>query len=180
MASADHAGPAGSPRPAHLADIGSRIRNLPVSVEHRPGTVHMRLALPGEQRAIWEHLTEPARLVTWSPVVPDRPLTSVGPALSREHPDEEPVAADVLEVAAPTLLTHRWGEDTLKWRIDGTTLELTMRLSAPEHAPMYLAGWQVCLAVLASRLQGHDQPRIVGYDAMEHGWEELRAYYASR
>lgn len=161
-------------------DIGSRIRDLPVSVERRPGTVHMRLALPGQQQPIWRHLTEPELLATWSPVVPDRPLTSVGPALSRENPDEEPVAADVLEVHAPTLLIHRWGEDTVQWRIDGTTLELTMQLAAPEHAPMYLAGWQVCLAVLASRLDGNDQPRIVGYDALDHGWEELRAFYAAQ
>lgn len=130
-------------------DIGSRIRDLPVSIERTPGTVHMRLALPGEAGPIWEHLTDPALLANWSPVVPDRPLTSVGPALSRENPSDEPVAADVLEVSAPTTLTHHWGKDTLEWHLEGTTLELTMRLAAPEHAPMYLAGWQVCLAVLA-------------------------------
>ena len=37
-----------------------------------------------------------ACLQRWSPVVPERPLTSVGPALSRETPEADPVAADVL------------------------------------------------------------------------------------
>lgn len=72
------------------ADIDRRILDLPVSVAHGEDRISMMLDLPvgtiGEHAGtggVWEHLTQPELLATWSPVVPDRPLTSVGPALSR-------------------------------------------------------------------------------------------------
>ena len=51
-------------------------------------------------------------------------------------------------------------------------------MSAPQYAPTYLAGWQVCLGVLDARLDSLDQERIVGHDALGHGWHELRDRYA--
>ncbi|MDO5661604.1 MAG: hypothetical protein Q4G40_02815, partial [Brachybacterium sp.] len=107
-------------------------------------------------------------------------LTTVGPALSRERPEDDPVAADVLAVEAGRSLAHRWGEDVVEWVLDGSHLTVTMRLAAPEYASMYLAGWQVCLAVLVARLEGVGQGRIVGHDAMDHGWEELRARWTEQ
>lgn len=160
------------------SDIDRRIADLPVAVDLTEQAVLLEVDLAGTGAEIWEHLTDPELLATWSPIVPERPLTEVGPVLAREHPGDDPVAADVLATAGDHALTHRWGEDTLEWLIDEARLTLLMKLSEPRYAPTYLAGWQVCLAVLDARLDGEDQERIVGMDALDHGWRALRDRYA--
>lgn len=158
--------------------IDQRIADLPVVVDLTEDAVILEVDLVGTGEQIWAHLTDPDLLATWSPIVPERPLTDVGPVLARETPESDPVAADVLATAGEHALTHRWGDDILEWLIDEARLTLLMKLSAAELAPTYLAGWQVCLAVLDARLEGLDQERIVGHDALEHGWEQLRDRYA--
>lgn len=162
----------------NASDIDQRIVDLPVTVDLTEDAVILEVDLAGTGEQIWAHLTDPALLATWSPIVPERPLTEVGPMLSREHPEADPVVTDVLATAGDHALSHRWGDDVLEWLIDEARLTLLMKLSAPQYAPTYLAGWQVCLAVLDARLEGLDQARIVGYDALEHGWNQLRDRYA--
>jgi len=160
------------------SDIDRRIAELPVAVDLTEEAVLLEVDLAGTAAQIWAHLTDPALLATWSPIVPERPLTEPGPVLSRETPEADPVAVDVLATAGEHALSHRWGDDTLEWLIDEARLTLMMKLAAPQYAPTYLAGWQVCLGVLDARLDGEDQPRIVGMEALEHGWEALRDRYA--
>src|SRR5580693_5853568 len=57
-------------------------------------TMTRELSHPPER--VWPMLTEPVQLGRWSPVVPDRPLTSAGPALSHETPDAAGVDVTVL------------------------------------------------------------------------------------
>lgn len=160
------------------SDIDQRIAELPVAVDRTEDAVILEVDLSGTGAQIWEHLTDPELLATWSPIVPERPLTEIGPVLARENPGDDPVAADVLATAGGHALSHRWGDDLLEWLVDEARLTLQMKLSEPRYAPTYLAGWQVCLAVLDARLDGEDQERIVGMDALEHGWRELRDRYA--
>ncbi|MDN5687769.1 MAG: hypothetical protein L0G94_14020 [Brachybacterium sp.] len=160
------------------SDIDQRIADLPVAVDVTEDAVILEVDLSGTAEQIWAHVTDPELLATWSPIVPERPLTEVGPVLSRESPDADPVTTDVLATAGDHALSHRWGEDVLEWLVDEARLTLMMKVAAPQYAPTYLAGWQVCLAVLDARLEGLDQARIVGREALEHGWEELRARYA--
>lgn len=160
------------------SDIDRRIADLPVAVDLTEDAVILEVDLSGTGAQIWEHLTDPELLATWSPIVPERPLTEPGPVLSRETPEAEPVAVDVLATAGDHALTHRWGDELLEWLIDEARLTLLMRLSDPQQAPSHLAGWQVCLGVLDARLEGEDQARIVGREALEHGWEALRDRYA--
>ncbi|ACU86857.1 hypothetical protein FM106_26760 [Brachybacterium faecium] len=159
--------------------IDQRIADLPVAVDRTEDAVILEVDLAGTGAQIWNHLTDPELLATWSPLVPERPLTGVGPVLARTTPEEDPVAADVLATAGDHALTHRWGDDLLEWLIDEARLTLLLRLAEPAHAPAHLAGWQVCLAVLDARLEGLDQERIVGRDALAHGWEALRDRYAA-
>ena len=62
------------------------------------------LELAASPAEVWAHLTDPALLARWSPIVPDRPLDSVGAAESRENPGDDPVdvervvGADAMEV----------------------------------------------------------------------------------
>lgn len=166
--------------PGNVPDIDQRIANLPVAVDLTEDAVILEVDLAGTGEQIWAHLTDPALLATWSPIVPERPLTEVGPMLSREHPEADPVVTDVLATAGAHALTHRWGDDVLEWLIDEARLTLLMKLAAPQYAPTYLAGWQVCLGVLDARLEGIEQERIVGRDALDHGWEQLRNRYAQQ
>ncbi|MBK0331314.1 hypothetical protein I8D64_07850 [Brachybacterium sp. MASK1Z-5] len=163
---------------AHAVDIDARIRDLPVRAEIADDTLILEVDIAGTEEQLWRAITDPEQLARWSPVVPDRRLTEVGPALSRETPDEDPVAADVLATAGQHALTHRWGDATMGWMIEEGRLDIQVGLPDVQQAQYFAAGWQVCLAVLDAQLSGLDQERIVGMDAMDHGWEELRARYA--
>ena len=139
--------------------------------------------LPHPVERVWPKLTEPDQLATWSPIGPDRPLTTVGPATARETADQSPVDAEVLVSDPPRELVHRWGSHQLRWRLSptpaGTRLTLEQTFDVETEAPMYGAGWHICLAVLAVRLAGHDVDRVVGAQANDFGWETLRERYAA-
>jgi uncharacterized protein YndB with AHSA1/START domain len=132
---------------------------------------------------IWRMLTEPDQLARWSPVVPNRPLDSLGPATARENPGDDPVDATVLVCEPPVELVHRLGPDLLRWTLGedqaGTLLTLEHTFEDQGQGSALAAGWHICLATLAANDGGADQPeRVVGHDAMDYGWEELRAAYA--
>lgn len=158
-------------------DIDTRIRDLQLRADFDGDALQFEADIAGTETQLWDAVTQPEVLARWSPIVPDRPLTSIGPALSRETPEAEPVAADVLALAGQHALTHRWDEDTVEWMVEDGRLVCRMLLAQPDYAPYYAAGWQVCLAVLDAQLSGEEQERIVGMDAMAHGWDELRKQY---
>jgi uncharacterized protein YndB with AHSA1/START domain len=130
---------------------------------------------------VWQELTEPDQLGTWSPVVPDRPLTSVGPATSRETPQDQGVDAEVLVSDPPHELVHRWGGHLLRWTLTPTSngSRLTLEHTFDERADrgMFAGGWHICLAVLTAVLDGHDAERVVGSRANDYGWSALRDRY---
>src|SRR5699024_1219959 len=113
--------------PMTASDIDRRIADLPVAVDLTEDAVILEVDLSGTGAQIWEHLTDPELLATWSPIVPERPLTEPGPVLSRETPEAEPVAVDVLATAGDHALTHRWGDELLEWLIDEARLTLLMK-----------------------------------------------------
>ncbi|WP_420175040.1 SRPBCC domain-containing protein [Luteococcus sp. OSA5] len=153
-------------------------------VRYKNGVLSITVVLPAGQQKVWERLTVPQELASWSPVVPNRPLTSCGPATSAENPSDEPVDASVLDVREPWFLQHRWGSHILTWALapagEGTQLNLVDELDDPGMAPQQAAGWALCLAVLEDQLSGQATARCVGQDALEHGWAELRDDYAAR
>lgn len=140
---------------------------------------------------VWPMLTRPDLLTRWSPVVPDRVLDSLGPATSRENPEDDPVDAEVLFVEPPHELVHRWREDTLRWTLeplgDGTLLTLHHSFADRSTTPSYGAGWHVCLGTLSAlddfgpdRLDDPAAPsRVVGGVAVDYGWQRLYDAYAA-
>lgn len=150
--------------------------------DERPA-VRLEWTLPVTPVLAWELITDPAQLARWSPIVPDRPLTSTGPANAREHEGEDPVDAEVLTADRPHDLVHRWGSDLVTWRLeeaDGATrLTLETTVGDREMAAMTAAGWHVCLATLSALTGGADVPRVVGEEAMAYGFESLRDRYAA-
>ena len=153
-------------------------------LENRDGAWILTLVRDFGQPAekLWPWLVDPDRLRQWSPIVPDRALDGVGPRQVRENPDDEPVTGDVISVDPPHELVHRWGDDLVRWRLSPTdtgcrlTLEQTMR--ERDHAAMNAAGWHLCLDVLDDAANGVDRRRVVGRDAIAHGWEALRDKYS--
>ena len=123
-------------------------------LENRDGAWILTLVRDFGQPAekLWPWLVDPDRLRQWSPIVPDRALV------------------------------HRWGDDLVRWRLSPTdtgcrlTLEQTMR--EQDHAAMNAAGWHLCLDVLDDAANGVDRRRVVGRDAVAHGWEALRDKYS--
>lgn len=141
----------------------------------------MRRVLPHPVERVWPMLVEPARLARWSPVVPDRALDSVGPATTRQSPDEAAVDADVLLSDRPRELVHRWGDHVLRWTLEpadgGTRLTLEHTFDTRGDRGSFGAGWHLCLAVLTGVLAGRDVERVVGARAFDHGFAALRDRY---
>ena len=137
--------------------------------------------LPHPVERVWPKLVEPGELSKWSPVVPDRPLTSVGPATSQENPGEVVSDTEVLVCDPPHELVHRWGPHLLRWTLTpapgGSRLTLAHTFDDRSECGMYGAGWHLCLAVLVVILGGQDVPRITGSRAHDYGWAGLRERY---
>lgn len=163
-------------------DIRERILALNIAArldtDVEPPQLRMHFMTDGaDPQTAWGYLVEPELLAKWSPIVPNRPLTSVGPAESRENPEDAPVSVEVVALDPGKQLTHWWGDDLITWTITGDRIDCAVQLQEPASAPMIAAGWQVCFGVLAALLDGEDQHRIVGEDAFRYGWSELNERY---
>jgi uncharacterized protein YndB with AHSA1/START domain len=134
--------------------------------------------------AVWAALTDPARLDRWAPFIPARDLSTTGDTTLTmvDGPDRTEVPVTVRRAQPPVLLEYTWGGDLLRWELagtdDGTRLTLRHLFAERDEAPMYAAGWHLCVAVLARLLAGDPVGVIRGRDAAAHGWEDLRAGYA--
>ncbi|GAA2598768.1 SRPBCC family protein [Winogradskya consettensis] len=132
---------------------------------------------------VWAALTEPGRLSQWAPFDAGRDLSRTGDVVLTmvDGPDRTDTAATVLRADAPRLLEHTWGGDVLRWELEetpgGTRLTLRHVFDGRDAAPLYAAGWHICADVLVKLLDGVPVGVIRGRDAMEHGWEALRAAY---
>jgi uncharacterized protein YndB with AHSA1/START domain len=136
--------------------------------------------------AVWEALTDPAELDQWAPFSAGRDLGSPGETtLTMVDGDTRmPLPATVRQAKEPELLEYTWGDDVLRWELEptgaGTRLTLRHTLAKPDMDAMVAAGWHLCIAVLARLLDGDPVGVIRGQDAMNHGWEQLRAAYAEK
>lgn len=148
--------------------------------------VTLTRTFPVPAGAVWAALTQPDQLRTWSPCVPDHGLDVEGPATLQESDDADAVDGTVTEVEPERLLVHRWGTNLMIWRLEpendgaATTLTVMQRVDAEAEddlAYMCAAGWHICLATLAARLDGHDVPPAVGMVALEYGWSDLKEAY---
>ena len=86
-----------APLVSPLVSVGSVLLEL----DEDRWTLVMRRRFPHDPQRLWAMITDPERLARWSPIVPDRPMSTPGPAFSRENPEDVPVDAEVLVVDAP-------------------------------------------------------------------------------
>lgn len=145
-----------------------------------------RLTHPPER--VWRALTEPEELRAWAPFVPDRNLARPGEATLTMFEDATALGdgspAEVTRADAPSLLEYRWQDDVLRWELEpdgaGTRLTLRHTIADRDWLPKVAAGWHLCLDVAERLLDGRPVTPIRGEEAIDHGWEELRADYAER
>lgn len=150
------------------------------------GTLIFIRDLPHPPAAVWRALTDPAELDRWAPFTAGRGLGTTGPAQLTmvDGDDRIPMAAVVKTAVEPTLLEYTWGDDLLRWELEpaegGTRLKLRHTFAQPGLGAVLAAGWDLCTGVLGELLDGKPVAAIRGRDAMNHGWEDLRAGYAAR
>jgi len=143
-------------------------------------------ALPHPPEKVWAALTDPGRLDRWAPFAAARDLSRTGETTLTmvDGPDRTDLPATVLRAEAPALLEYTWGDDLLRWELTpadgGTRLTLRHTFAKREEAPMFAAGWHLCVAVLTRLLAGDPVGVIRGRDATAYGWDELRAAYAGK
>ncbi|XBH22231.1 SRPBCC domain-containing protein [Jonesiaceae bacterium BS-20] len=149
--------------------------------DQAPWVLSLRRPMPHSPHTLWQMITEPEYLAHWSPIVPNRPLTTPGPATCRETPEDTATDAEVLSVGAYRQLIHQWGPEQLTWNIhpdhDGTVLELHQTVNSHTEAIMNAAGWHICLARLATEQGGVSRERVVGMRAMDYGFAGLVEHY---
>lgn len=160
-----------------MSDINARIRDLSVRADLADGTLVMLVDIDGSQQELFTAVTAPEVLAQWSPIVPDGPLTEIGPHTARESEGDESVDCRVFDVAFGFAVGHMWGDLEVRWSVEPGRINLQTDVPEGGTAAELAAGWHICLAVLEARLAGEDQARIVGADARQHGFEELREHY---
>jgi uncharacterized protein YndB with AHSA1/START domain len=146
--------------------------------------VVIRRNLPQTPEQVWTALTAADDLRQWAPFSADHDLVSAGPVQLTDrgvaNPETHP--STIEEAVAPELLVLAWGGDRLRWELSadgaGTALTLRHRFADKPWVGSYAAGWHLCLAALASLLDGHPTPSVVGENALTHGYQELADGYA--
>lgn len=134
---------------------------------------------------VWEALTDPAQLCEWAPFDADRNLSTVGPVKMSMAGTPKPQVFEtaVKRAEAPRLLEYSWGESDLRWELEplgsGTRLTLWHNIGR-RFVSWGAAGWHICFDVLDRLLAGKPIGRMVGSEAVKHGWQRLVAEYAKQ
>jgi len=136
---------------------------------------------------VWAVLTSRDQLREWAPYIPDRDLTSEGPAtvgmLDADGTVAQSMPGTVRAIDPPRLLEHAFGDDVLRWELsptaEGTRLVLRHMFSDGPLSSALAAGWHICLDVADALLAGAPFGPVVAEKAREYGWEELNEQYAT-
>ncbi|GGC63105.1 SRPBCC domain-containing protein [Hoyosella rhizosphaerae] len=148
--------------------MSNALREVDLENSSGEASLTIRAEVAAQPDTVWSFLTEPALLLQWSPVVPDRDLTEIGPAFT-EDPDDEALDATVISSTPPRSLSHKWGEGRLDWDVqdtlEGCLITLTQQLNDVEDAAQAAAGWHLCFDDLALALGSAAHPQALEPEA---------------
>jgi uncharacterized protein YndB with AHSA1/START domain len=127
---------------------------------------------------VFRALTDPDELRHWFPAAMEADLRPGAPIrFTFEEYDDEAPGGEVLEVDPPKLFVYTWGDDVLRWEIvpDGDGCRLFFSQTIAEGgssgglpgSARNAAGWHVCLAGLAARLDGSRAPDVEWFPLFE-------------
>lgn len=135
-----------------MTDLGTFIEH-----DGRPAVRFERTYKQPVER-LWAALIEPDDLTHWFPSKAVIERRVGGKVEFSGDPYVEPITGEVLAFEPPHRLAYTWGTDELHFELapfgDGCTLTLIDVLEARDTAARNAAGWHVCLAELAKRLDG--------------------------
>ena len=127
---------------------------------------------------VFRAISDPGELRHWFPATMETELRAGAPIrFTFEDMDVDAPGGEVLEVDPPKLLVYSWGDDVLRWEIvpeaGGCRLFFSQTIAGggisggrPGTA-RNAAGWDVCLAGLAARLDGEQAPDIPWFPLFE-------------
>ncbi|MDQ6419445.1 SRPBCC family protein [Paenibacillus sp. LHD-117] len=111
---------------------------------------------------VWAYLTDNDKLSKWFSELRVAELRKGG-LLTFDMGDGTFEEMNILDYEEGSVLEYTWGEDIVRFELspsgEGTRLLLIEKISAlTPHTPKDLAGWHVCLDVVAALLDGREMP----------------------
>jgi uncharacterized protein YndB with AHSA1/START domain len=171
-----------TPGPAH----GAQIRKDQGLNGEEKWTLILVRELRHSPEKVWQALTDPAHLREWAPFEADGSLGTVGTTVKLTTiaaPSPHVTETKVTRADAPKELVYNWGDRDMRWELQavgsGTRLTLWTNIGR-RFISMGAAGWHICFDVLDHLLSGTPIGRMVGPEAMKHGWQQLNAEYAKQ
>lgn len=133
--------------------------------------------LPHATQDVWAYLTDNNKLQRWFSELRAAEL-GAGGHLTFDMGDGTFEKMEILDYEEGEVLEYTWGEDVVRFELspeeNGTRLLLIEEISAlTPHTPRDLAGWHVCLDVIAALLDGREVPD------RKTMWEAEYAEYAA-
>jgi uncharacterized protein YndB with AHSA1/START domain len=133
--------------------------NASVSSDNGHTSVRLERWLADPPTVVWRSLTERDDLRSWFPcdVIVEGGRWVAGAAITFVFPPDVidmTLAGEVLDLAEPTRLSFRWGDEILRFELrddDGGTLLVLFDQLPPGFAARNAAGWDDCLDRLAGR-----------------------------
>lgn len=125
--------------------------------------------------SVWSMLTDNGQLARWFPELSVDDLR-VGGAFKFDMGGGNEEKMEILELKPLALLAYTWAEDQVRFELDETSegcrLELVEHITRiTDHTPRDLAGWHVCLDVIAALLDGRE------IESRKAAWEEKYEQY---
>lgn len=107
---------------------------------------------------VWSMLTDNDKLPQWFPELRVEDLRHGG-NIKFNMPDGSQIDMSITDFRKLSILEYTWGEDLVRFELfpeaGGTHLILTETIhKITDHTPKDLAGWHVCLDVIAALLVG--------------------------
>ncbi|MHA6482572.1 SRPBCC family protein [Paenibacillus sp. strain BS8-2] len=140
-------------------------------------TARFERELPHPPEDVWAYLTRNDKLQIWFAELRIEELGKNG-RLSFDMGDGSFENMDILDYEEGAVLEYVWGEDSVRFELtqtpQGTKLTLVETINAlTPHTPRDLAGWHVCLDVVALLLDGQDVPK------RKEMWEQEYIQYSA-
>ncbi|RTE06471.1 SRPBCC family protein [Paenibacillus whitsoniae] len=135
--------------------------------------------LPQKAAQVWAALTEDAALAVWMPNLKTGELGSGGSMLFDMKDGTSPlIEMSITDFVQGEVLEFEWGAGRVRFHVqpvaEGTRLELLEYVGEwTAHTPKDLAGWHVCLDLLANQLA--DEPRTFPQEEWEQWYEAYQA-----
>ena len=157
-------------------------------------TIAGRPALRFERRlthpvdAVWRAVSEPAELAHWFPQAVAFAELRAGADVVFTFPGEDRPSdtGHVVDADPPHLLAFTWFGDVLTFELEpidggaGTLLRFTQIISDTETAARTMAGWHLCLDMLAARLDGERFDQLEAPGTPTDAWRAVYDDYVAR